>query len=387
MTPDNLPPILIYGLCRWDYITNRPQNLARKLADHTQVIYIDPPIGAGEQFPDASATFAHMAAPVVERATVEPGIDLIKTRWRYPFPAKVDAVARRNIDLLGSELAQLARSLPQLPALWVMYPVDHRLLEKIPHSVLVYDLVDRHTHFSGQSASRLRSIERSEEWLFKNADAVSVTAKSLGEFAASEGARNIVSIPNGCDYDHFSRAAGEPRHAGRPTIGFVGALGEWIDFEAIESVARAIPHARVLLAGPFHHPVDALPEGLPDNVEYLGKLDYQALPEFLASLDLTLVPFVVSDLTQAVNPVKVYEYLAVGKPVLATPLPELDSLGSVVAIKSAEEWASAAGELLAADSGALVAERLEVARANSWAVRAQTAVATIRDALARRRAD
>ena len=371
------PPIVMYGLCRWDYIVNRPQNLAQQLARHTDVYYIDPPLAASEVGRSVQQLGRHILGPSLTLAPRDNGVVTIRTKLRLPFSGKLKTVEAVNHRLLARALASFAKRLPRPPALWVMYPAEHRLFSRFPKSCLVYDLVDRHSHFPGQPATTLAAIERGERWLFDNADLVTVTSRSLNSYALEAGAKYVASLPNGCDSHHFGRAVRPPTHSPSPVIGYVGALGEWIDFDAIASVARALPSARVVLAGPFHAPVEKLPPGLPDNVEHVGVLDYKILPDFMKQFDLALIPFLISSMTEAVNPVKVYEYLAAGKPVLATPLPELMPLSDVVDIQPADGFAAAAQRLIAADSMEQIEKRLATAAENSWQTRAEVALAMI----------
>lgn len=108
-------------------------------------------------------------------------------------------------------------------------------------------------------------------------------------------------------------------------IGYHGSLyGEWLDWDALARVAEAYPGGQVVVIGdPRGRPV------MPPNVSFLGLKPHYQLPAYVARFDVGLVPFVVSDLTHAVSPLKVYEYLAAGVPVAAPPLRSLAGLGGV----------------------------------------------------------
>jgi glycosyltransferase involved in cell wall biosynthesis len=378
-----LPPIIIYGLCRWDYIVNRPQNLALEFAKHTRVFYIDPPVSAGEEATSVRAVVDHLRAPVTECHAVEGGVTLVSTRARYPFPGKSDCVNGANIRLIRREIERIVKGLDRPPILWVMYPSDRRLFSGLHPSVLVYDLVDRHAHFPGQPAKYLERLRSNEEWLFEHADLVTVTSKSLRDYAVSAGARAVAVVPNGAAAEHFRTAIRAPRPGGDPVIGYVGAIGEWFDFSAIRSLAASLPNATILLAGPFHAPVTGLPDGLPPRVKHVGVIPFADLPRFVEGLDLCLIPFAVDDMTRAVNPVKVYEYLAAGKPVLSTPLPEVVALGSVVDTSPADAFGESAIRILANDSPAKVQERVRIAQENGWGARVATAIEALEPLLNR----
>jgi hypothetical protein len=109
-------------------------------------------------------------------------------------------------------------------------------------------------------------------------------------------------------------------------LGYHGSLyGDWFDWEAIVSLAASRPEARIVLIGD----AAAAPVDLPDNVHLLGLKAQQELPGYIASFDVGLIPFAVTDTTHAVSPLKVYEYLALGVPVASTPLRALEGLQGV----------------------------------------------------------
>lgn len=381
---DDLPPIFIYGLCPWDYIQNRPQHMALGLSKYADVYYIEPPVAFGELLPDRWRAVRHVASPVVESRTVAPRVTVLKTRYRYPFPGTIPAIDRLNRRMLGRALDRVARGLACPPVLWLMYPTAVELLDTMRHSAVVYDLVDKHLDFVNQSTARLNEVERGELRLFAEADAVAATAKSLVRYARQSGAHRVEFIANACDPDHFRSAVRSPRHSETPTIVFVGAIGEWFDFDAVKSVAQALPNATIKLAGPLHDPEDNVPPDLPGNVEYVGRLPFEQLPSLLGDADLALIPFQVNSLTAAVNPVKLYEYMAAGKPVLATPLPEVAAFGDLVTISPAESFGEAAERALEEDTDEAVQRRLAVAAENSWDQRSSAAAKLVREILSSR---
>jgi len=369
-----LPAIVLYGLCPWDYIKNRPQQLAQQLGEHTHVYYLEPPIAARELLPDLGALLRHIASPLVTAREVTPGVTAITTRYRYPFSETVAAIDRRNRTILGRAVDSVVRRDGRPPVLWLMHPAGAGLMDFVGHCAVVYDLVDRHLDFSSQGAARLREVAEGEKRLFAEADAVTATAHSLVDYARESGARRVEYLPNACDPEHFRPAVRDPRRTDAPVIVFVGAIGEWFDADAVRSVAEALPSARVRLAGPLHDLSDRLPDDLPGNVEYVGRIAFDSLPEFLHEADLALIPFKVNALTSSVNPVKLFEYLAAGKPVVSTPLPEVASFAPLVEIAESGEFGNAVKRALAADTPAAVARRLDVARQNSWRHRAADAL-------------
>jgi glycosyltransferase involved in cell wall biosynthesis len=181
-------------------------------------------------------------------------------------------------------------------------------------------------------------------------------------------------LPHGVDTDHFARAANpETRPAPlfgpirRPIIGFVGQINERLDRDLIRFVARAHPEWSIVFVGPILRGLDVGPLQALQNVHFLGPADLDRLPEFLKPMDVCMVPFLVNEHTRTMNPLKILEYLAAGKPVVSTPLPALRSYEPHVGIAgSAAEFAAAVEQALAEDGDMQRRARAEFAGEHSW---------------------
>jgi glycosyltransferase involved in cell wall biosynthesis len=164
--------------------------------------------------------------------------------------------------------------------------------------------------------------------------------------------RSAEFIDHGCDFDAFAAAgrdpASEPADVApipRPRIGFVGGIdAHTFDPELFLGVARALPEARFVLVGGC-----SLPEGWADlpNVHLLGKRDYEQVPGYMAAADVLIMPWNRNDWIQACNPVKLKEYLAVGRAIVSTPFPELDRFEGLVRVAdNAGDFAGSVREAL-----------------------------------------
>jgi GT2 family glycosyltransferase len=171
-------------------------------------------------------------------------------------------------------------------------------------------------------------------------------------------------------------------------IGYFGAIAEWFDLELVRKVALAHPDKRVLLIGSDTAGAAEALAGLP-NVRFVGEVPYARLPYWLHGFDVALLPFRVIDLTMATNPVKVYEYLAAGKPVVAVDLPEMAQFDGLVRVARDHEdfvaGVAAALDVHATPAAAedAVARRL-FAEGQTWSHRAlelDSALATIEEPL------
>jgi glycosyltransferase involved in cell wall biosynthesis len=131
-------------------------------------------------------------------------------------------------------------------------------------------------------------------------------------------------IPNGCDLEHFKRGAKmqKPKefanHKG-PIITYCGAWAKWIDRPLVEKIAEAFPDALVAIIGVEFG--TSVGNKIP-NLRYLGYKSYHDLPAYLCHSTVCIIPFLIEEITVATNPIKMYEYLASGKPVVSTDIPE-----------------------------------------------------------------
>jgi GT2 family glycosyltransferase len=165
-----------------------------------------------------------------------------------------------------------------------------------------------------------------------------------------------------------------------PVVGYYGAISDWFDSELVAGVALAHPEWRVQLIGNTFGADLAPLQGLA-NVELLGEQAYGDLPRLIAPWRCCLIPFKRIPLTEATNPVKVYEMLAAGKPVVAVDLPELRPIAAAGLIEIAGDAAgfnSKIEKLLADTSGETIGRRQEFARQNTWQQRCGELVEAIR---------
>jgi glycosyltransferase involved in cell wall biosynthesis len=165
-----------------------------------------------------------------------------------------------------------------------------------------------------------------------------------------------------------------------PVAGFVGGISDWVDVSLIAAAARQLPEVNFVLIGPVLADVSCF-TGM-DNVRLLGAKPYKNLPAYVRNFDVCLVPFKINKLTESVNPIKMFEYLAAGKPVISTPLPEVLAYRDVVTIAEGEQE-TVAGIRAAleptAHSGISIGRRQQVARENSWDARWRKAAELIED--------
>jgi glycosyltransferase involved in cell wall biosynthesis len=236
------------------------------------------------------------------------------------------------------------------PLMWVFTPTVSGWLETVPHSGVIYHCVDRWWAFSEYDPDVMRAHH---DRLCRLADVVFASSEALFDDCRALTDR-VYLAPHGVDWDHFAPAAlrppavpGDIADVKGPVIGFFGLLHDWVDLQLIRAVARRFADATVVLIGQVRVPLGDLAD-LP-NVRVLGPRTYEQLPAYCAAFDVALLPFVLNDLTAAVNPVKLWEYLSAGVPTVATALPELGSVAGrdgVYVAGTATEFVDAVGKAL-----------------------------------------
>jgi glycosyltransferase involved in cell wall biosynthesis len=229
-------------------------------------------------------------------------------------------------------------------------------------------------------------IEELEEILLNEADLIFVTSRELTK--DKNGKKSPACfLPHGVDFNHFYSAVDTPgrmppelEHLPRPLLGFYGTLAPWVDAELLRQVARAFPQASIVLIGPIW--IDfAVPRELP-NVHWIGPRAYQDLPSYAAHFDVGLIPFRQNVLTSCVNPLKLLEYLALGLPVVSTPLPDLTSYGDVVSVAdTADDFIEQVKMALDDRSPERRVRRFGVAATESWEARVNVIEQQVQTAL------
>ena len=237
---------------------------------------------------------------------------------------------------VGRALAGLGLN-GRAPLLWVYTPTVAPYLTSLPRAGVVYHCVDRWWAFSDYDPTLMRNCHAQ---LCAQADVVLASAAELLEDCRKYTTRAYL-LRHGVEWEHFSRAALAPperpadlRDISGPIIGFFGLIHEWVDQDLLCRVAAAVPQATLVLIGRVQVD-DARLRAVP-NIRLLGQRPYADLPAYAAAFDVALVPFVQNELTRAVNPIKLREYLCAGLPVVATALPEIALLTDRPQLRVAE---------------------------------------------------
>ena len=257
--------------------------------------------------------------PIMESPNL-PGKIWVLTPPLLPVP-HLAWVRKLNGVLYGNIGAFWARRLGfQSPAMINYVPILAEAMPSWPWQ-RIYHCVDRWDAFGMYDSGLMCEMDAR---CCRYAGQVIASSQDLAERCLRHN-RLVALVMHGVDHAHFASALDSlPRPADLPQgniAGFFGLVSEWLDQELIVKLARALPDAHVALIGRSDVDIERL-RGIP-NLHLLGPRPFDQLPAYLASFEVGLIPFVVNDLTRAVNPIKLREMLAGGCPVVSTSLPEV----------------------------------------------------------------
>lgn len=239
--------------------------------------------------------------------------------------------------------------------------------------ILIYDCMDDWSDFPALP----ETVIENERRLCEMADRIWVVSKHIYHKFSGEYGAKLDYVPNGVDYDHFATTTHINVPRTRPTLGYVGALHSWFDTELVAAVADKLPNWDINLVGPIMLSTEQRQNLERPNIHFFGRQAYQALPRIMAGFDVSMIPFVLTDLINGTSPIKLYEYLAAGLPVVSTSMPEVLPFrepGVVICADSPDEFAQGILDLYHANSTEMLARRQQVARHHTWQERFQQAL-------------
>ena len=302
--------VLFFSIIDWHFRTQRPQHLAAKLAAlGSRVFYLSVRFEA----PDPSGGRFKI------RSQSAKGVFEIVLTCRPPEPSIYAGIEdERQIEELSAALAAVASELRlRSPVGVVQFPGWYPVAMSLPGMVLIHDCLD---HVAGFNAVSPRVVAL-EDKLIREADAVVATSEYLADIVRRQRPCEIVR--NGAEVEYFSTPpATRYVPPARPVIGYYGAIADWFDMELVVSCAHNHPEWHFILIGATEG-CDVAPARKLANIVFLGEKPYSELTHYLYSFDVCIIPFKLVDLIKATNPVKLYEYLCAGKPIVATDMPEL----------------------------------------------------------------
>jgi len=362
-------------------------HVAARLAERTRVLYVDSP---GLRAPKATGRDVRKLQRKLSQALARPR-QVHERMWHITMPQ----VPFRRLPLIG-HLNQSAgrwlvtRALDHLgfdqTISWFAVPHPGMLAGTLGESLKVYYCIDDYAALPDVDAAAVTSMDAH---LLRAADQVFVASARLLETKQTLNP-TALHAPHGVDVDLF-RQAGDPaldiadgaKGLSHPIIGFYGLIEAWIDLDLIAYVAARRPDWTFLMIGRLA--VDAGPLRDRSNVIFAGPQPYETLPRWAKAFDVAIIPYRMTQQVINSNPLKLREYLATGKPIVAVSAPEIDRFAHCVRIaKTPEDFLRQIQSALTNDSAADKAARMNAVADMSWEARIDKVVRVVEGRLAER---
>jgi len=356
--PGPLYDVIIFPIIDWDFRFQRPQQIAIRLAQNGhRVFYVRTTLRQGER-----PTVRSIRDRVLE----------VQLPGRAQLSIYAQAMDERLSEIMVNAFAALRRGFDIVEAVcFVDLPFWTSLAFSLRDAYgwkVVYDCMDRHNGFATNTEQMLAQ----EDALCRRSDLILCTSHLLFRERSPQNP-NCLLVPNAADFDHFrfspSPVPGELQRLNRPIVGYYGAISDWFDSELVRALALARPRWQFVLIGRTFGADLAPLRGLA-NVHLLQEKPYAELPAYLHAFDVGFIPFKRTPLTEATNPVKLFEFLSAGKAIVATELSELQHYSDRVRLASgADQWLESIAQALGDNAPTRVAGRIEFARENTWSQR------------------
>lgn len=366
---------------RVDLPTNRQQIMRRVARRGHAVVFVETGYFLGRHISRLlrESPRRSLLRRLVAHEVVEDGVRVCKAFNLLPWGQRFKLANRVNAALMARRVRRLARSLPHPVVLWIYDPCAAGVIGRAGEVFAVYDCVDDYA-WNAPAGPRRRIVAAGDARAARSSRLVFATTPTL-EKRHRRSNLSTVLVPNVGDYTHFSTAsdrriaAPEIVDVPRPVLGFAGNfLPTKVDFELLDRLARARPDYTLLLVGPSRPGAEeqlARLETLP-NVRWVGAKPYGELPRYVAAFDVALIPYLVNGYTESCFPLKLYEYLAAGKPVVASGVPALGGMEpDVVLAEEHDAFIAAVDAALEHRSEDGVSRRMAVAARNTWESRTE----------------
>ncbi len=354
----NKKDIICFPIINWDFRYQRSQHLMSKFAE------------AGHRIFYLTVNLRKLDK-AYEIKQIKNNIFQLEFNCGKFFDIYKDVFSESDIDFIMNSF-QVAQKELNLDAIsFVQFPTWEPLvleLKKRHGYGIIFDCLDDFTGFSNVIKER----EKEEQILVKQSDIVTATSSYLLKKVLKESPKSLF-LPNAGEYNHFSNETENLLiDYKKPIIGYFGAIADWFDSKLIEYVAAARQNYTFVLIGhTFGSDIRKLQEF--QNVHFLGERPYSELPKYLAGFDVCLIPFKNTALIEATHPVKIYEYFATGKPVVATKLTELLPVSDICYLADdKEDFLSKIDIAVKEQDKSLRDKRKEFAKNNTWQHRFET---------------
>lgn len=294
-----------------------------------------------------------------------------------PFEGKAKFVCDLNEKFtisFGKRMLRVRKKEFLRQVLIVSRPEHQGWIKRFNFHVSLYDVRDSYVHYPNNWKQGAEKYLAYEAALMKAVDAVICVSRPLYERALKENERSYF-IPNGIDYDFFAKEVVQETKQSDALL--IGSLDERVRFDWILEAARKLPDVKFKIAGPIKTrdendlKIVGQLKSL-ENVEFSGEVAFDDFPKVIAKAKVALLPYKVNDWTNATSPIKLFQYLACGKAIVSSRLPQcIEQEDLLYLADDAQSFAHEIKKALAESADAMLLRRQAVAQKSTWQDRAQ----------------
>lgn len=357
----------------WGRHPSSTQHLIQRLAADRPVVWVNSigmrrprPSDLGRLYTKVKAMFGSKSGQESGAASEDTGSISVVSPKAVSWPGSKLASFINRWAIPHSLKKALAGLDGERPVLWLSLPTAVDVVGRFNEAGVVYYAGD---DFSALAGVDHEPVSRMEQELAVKADIIIAASPEIAKRFPSE---KTFIIPHGADVDLFSRPT-EPATElctddPRPVAGFYGAIDEWLDQDLLAQVISKMPDWRFLFIGSVRVDVSRLTSL--ENVQFLGQQPHHHLPQYSQHWQASLLPFRDNDQIRSCDPLKLREYLAAGRPIVATPFPAAKRFSRHILFEeTAERYADAIRSTLNDTPDAAMARR-EAVKDQTWEARA-----------------
>lgn len=330
----------------------RPQYLAVELSKHHNVYYIEPTISTMRWIlkRGQSLQFQHQR--------MSNTLHVVKLNGLFAAPWIINPIDFTGVSTAW-ERRQAKNLMQSIDIAWVGHCGWYPLVQRLKYKCLIYDKMDDNALIA-RNPLRGRQLAKSDNRLLHISDCIIATAVKLYNEALCVNPKAYL-VPNAVSND-FAKVSGYVKPTGKKKIfGYVGMVDTWFDVKAIQTIVESDSNNEVVIVGPNN-----IPQINHNRIKYLGRVSKDKIPEMIKGFDVCLYPFKKIPLLETINPVKIYEYLALNKPVIAAYSSEIHTFGKLVyPYKSYEQLESLSKKILTHPFPS-ISEQLKFINENNW---------------------
>jgi glycosyltransferase involved in cell wall biosynthesis len=372
--------IIYISLLDWYFTKQRPHHFAELLSKEYKVIFIC----------RASWGNKHLRThddnqKIKTHFKINKNLDVIRIKL---IPFSTIKIINRINQYLYLKIIFYINKIFKSDIFWITHPEQLLLIPKDFSDKVIYDCMDNYSQFVTDSGKR-NKIVNLEKRLINKADIIFASSNGLGKKLSSILNNDKVNIiKNAVDFESFNKSLNNIETIEKPNelsinkriIGYFGGISSWFDLELVCLIANKFKECEIIIIGPLSDKTVLERTSQIQNIKWLGSKMYSELPHYLYYFDVCIMPFIINDLIKDVNPVKLYEYLSMGKPVVAPKYDEIIEFDSYVYLAdSKDDFLEKITLAMNENDPTLKESRMQFSKLNTWENRVKDIIKNIEE--------